>query len=95
LHPLESATFAPRAPLGVFHSALATLRFPSAITLGGWLGGALLGHFAIMRLLVANFLVYVGLNIASGRLRRKRLPISFKLLATDLLATLRGTHQYR
>jgi thiosulfate reductase cytochrome b subunit len=66
------------------------LRFPSAITLGGWLGGALLWHFAIMWLLVANFLIYLGLNLASGRLRRKLLPISFKSLATDLVAALRG-----
>jgi len=64
------------------------LRFHSAITLGGWLGGALLWHFAIMWILVANFLVYLGLNLASGRLRRKLLPISFKSLATDLVAAL-------
>jgi thiosulfate reductase cytochrome b subunit len=57
----------------------------------GWLGGALQWHFAIMWMLVVNFLVYVGLNIASGRLRRKLLPISFKSLATDLVAALRGT----
>jgi thiosulfate reductase cytochrome b subunit len=67
------------------------LRFPSAITLGGWLGGALQWHFAFMWLLVVNFLVYVGLNIASGRLRRKLLPISVRSLATDLAAALRGT----
>ncbi|MGE8164804.1 cytochrome b/b6 domain-containing protein [Paraburkholderia sp. NPDC080076] len=67
------------------------LQFPSAITLGGWLGGALQWHFAIMWMLVANFLIYVGLNIASGRLRRKLLPVSFKSLATDLVAALRGT----
>ncbi|WP_408522819.1 cytochrome b/b6 domain-containing protein [Paraburkholderia fungorum] len=67
------------------------LRFPSAITLGGWLGGALLWHFALMWLLVANFVVYLGLNIVSGRLRRKLLPISFGSLATDLVAALRGT----
>ena len=36
--------------------------FPSSITLGGWLGGALLWHFAAMWVLVVNFLVYVGLN---------------------------------
>ncbi|MFM0669411.1 cytochrome b/b6 domain-containing protein [Paraburkholderia sediminicola] len=67
------------------------LRIPSAITLGGWLGGALLWHFAVMWLLVANFLVYIGLNFATGRLRRKLLPISLKSLATDLVAALRGT----
>src|SRR5258708_20390301 len=44
-----------------------------------------------MWMLVANFLIYGGLNIASGRLRRKLVPISFKSLATDLVAALRGT----
>ncbi len=58
------------------------LQFPAAITLGGWLGGALLWHFAVMWLLVANFLVYLGLNFASGRLRRKLLPVSFRSLAS-------------
>ncbi|WP_144152491.1 cytochrome b/b6 domain-containing protein [Paraburkholderia sp. BCC1885] len=66
------------------------LQFPPAITLGGWLGGALLWHFAVMWLLVANFAVYLGLNLASGRLRRKLLPLSIKSLATDTLAALRG-----
>ena len=66
------------------------VQFPPAITLGGWLGGALLWHFAVMWLLVANFLVYLALNIASGRLRRKLLPLSIKSLAADTLAALRG-----
>ena len=66
------------------------VQFPPAITLGGWLGGALLWHFAVMWLLVANFLVYLGLNIASGRLRRKLLPLSVRSLAADTLAALRG-----
>ena len=66
------------------------LQFPPAVTLGGWLGGALLWHFAVMWLLVANFLVYLGLNIASGRLRRKLLPLSIRSLAADTLAALRG-----
>ena len=67
------------------------VRFPAAITLGGWLGGALLWHFATMWVLIVNFLVYLGLNLATGRLRRKLLPISFKSLAADLVAALRGT----
>jgi thiosulfate reductase cytochrome b subunit len=65
------------------------LQFPPAITLGGWLGGALLWHFAVMWLLVANFLVYLGLNIASGRLRRKLLPLTIRSLAADTVAALR------
>jgi thiosulfate reductase cytochrome b subunit len=66
------------------------LQFPPAITLGGWLGGALLWHFAVMWLLVANFLVYVGLNLASGRLRRKLLPLTVRSLAADIVAAVRG-----
>src|SRR5258705_5586701 len=50
------------------------LRFPSAITLGGWLGGALLWHFAFMWLLVGNYVVYPRVTTVSGRLVRKLLP---------------------
>ena len=70
------------------------LRFRPDLTLGGWLGGALLWHFAVMWVLVANFVVYFGLNLASGRLRRKLLSITFKSLATDLGAALRGTLEH-
>jgi thiosulfate reductase cytochrome b subunit len=66
------------------------LTFPPAITLGGWLGGALLWHFAVMWLLVANFLVYLGLNFASGRFTRKLLPLTVKSLTSDIVAALRG-----
>lgn len=65
-------------------------QIPPAVTLGGWLGGALLWHFAVMWLLVANFLVYLVLNIVSGRFRRKLLPISARSLVTDIVAALRG-----
>jgi thiosulfate reductase cytochrome b subunit len=66
------------------------IQFPPSITLGGWLAGALLWHFAVMWLLVANFLVYLALNLVSGRFRRKLLPVSPKQLAADLVAALRG-----
>src|SRR3954471_14282350 len=49
--------------------------FPSGITLGGWLAGALLWHFAAMWLLAVNGLVYVMLGIVTGRFRRKLIPI--------------------
>jgi thiosulfate reductase cytochrome b subunit len=64
--------------------------FPSSITLGGWLGGALLWHFAAMWVLVVNFLVYVGMNIFSGRFRRKLFPLSVKSLFGDLRSALTG-----
>ena len=49
--------------------------FSKHIALGQWLGGALLWHFAAMWVLVINGIVYVTLGIASGRFRRKLLPI--------------------
>jgi thiosulfate reductase cytochrome b subunit len=38
------------------------LKFSKSITLGGWLGGALLWHFAAMWLLMVNGLVYLTLG---------------------------------
>jgi thiosulfate reductase cytochrome b subunit len=67
-----------------------SITFPPSITLGGWLGGALQWHFAVMWLLVANFIVYVAMNLASGRLRRKLLPVGLKQLAADTVEALRG-----
>ena len=64
--------------------------FPNGITLGGWLGGALQWHFAGMWLLVFNGLLYLGLNIATGRLWRKFLPVSPRGVVRDLLDALRG-----
>ena len=52
-------------------SPLFRFRFPRSITLGGWLAGALLWHFAAMWLLVINGLVYVALGFVTGRFRRK------------------------
>ncbi|PLZ00307.1 transmembrane hydrogenase cytochrome b-type subunit [Burkholderia sp. WAC0059] len=71
------------------------LQFPPAVTLGNWLGGALQWHFAVMWMLVANFLVYLALNLVSGRLRRTLLPVSPRSLAADLLAALRGRLGHR
>src|SRR6266480_2315936 len=56
-------------------SPLFPFTFPKSVTLGGWLAGALLWHFAAMWLLVVNGLVYVTLGLATGRFRRKLLPI--------------------
>ena len=62
--------------------------FPKSITLGGWLAGALLWHFAAMWLLVVNGLVYVTLGFVTGRFRRKFLPIRPAEVAADLKAAL-------
>ncbi|WP_240161012.1 cytochrome b/b6 domain-containing protein [Burkholderia sp. Ax-1719] len=67
-----------------------SLTIPASVTLGGWLGGALLWHFAVMWVLVANFLAYLALGVATGRLRTKLFPISVRAIVTDLVAALRG-----
>lgn len=66
------------------------LTFPSAISLGGWLGGAIQWHFAAMWLLVANFIVYLVMNIATGRFLRRMLPLSIKDVFSEAYAALRG-----
>lgn len=64
--------------------------FPREWTLGGWLGGALQWHFAAMWLLMANGLVYLGMGLITGRLRRKLLPLRAGELVADLREALRG-----
>ena len=62
--------------------------FPRSITLGGWLAGALLWHFAAMWVLVINGLVYLTLGFATGRFRRKLLPIYPGQVFADLKSAL-------
>ena len=62
--------------------------FPKGITLGGWLAGALLWHFAAMWVLMINGVVYVTLGLISGRFRRKLLPITPTLVIADVKAAL-------
>src|SRR5262245_22918632 len=64
--------------------------FPDALTLGGWLAGALQWHFAAMWLLAVNGLVYVVYGIVSGHFRRKFLPISPRAVLRDIAQALRG-----
>jgi thiosulfate reductase cytochrome b subunit len=68
----------------------AAIYFPPSITLGGWLAGALLWHFAAMWLLIASFLIYLTINVVSGRFASKLLPISARVLSSDLRAALHG-----
>jgi thiosulfate reductase cytochrome b subunit len=71
-------------------SPLFPFNFPPPITLGGWLAGALLWHFAAMWLLVVNGLVYVGLGLMTGRFRRKLLPLRPAQIVADVRAALAG-----
>jgi thiosulfate reductase cytochrome b subunit len=71
-------------------SPLFGFAFPRSITLGGWLAGALLWHFAAMWVLAVNGLVYLVLGIAGGRFRRKLLPIRPGDVIADTRAALSG-----
>jgi thiosulfate reductase cytochrome b subunit len=69
-------------------SPLFNFTFPRGFALGQWLGGALLWHFAAMWVLVINGVVYVTLGIATGRFRRKLLPIYPSQVFADVKAAL-------
>jgi thiosulfate reductase cytochrome b subunit len=66
------------------------LKFSKSITLGDWLGGALLWHFAAMWLLMVNGLVYLTLGLATGRFANKLLPITPEGVILDARAALTG-----
>jgi thiosulfate reductase cytochrome b subunit len=65
-------------------SPIFAFTFPRSITLGGWLAGGIMWHFAAMWRLVGNGLIYLAMGIASGRFRRKLLPISFSGILHDI-----------
>lgn len=75
-------------------SPLFPFEFPALFTLGGWLGGALQWHFAMMWVLVLNGAVYLSLGMTSGRFRQKFFPLSWRKLKDDLLQALRGKLQH-
>jgi thiosulfate reductase cytochrome b subunit len=69
-------------------SPLFGFRFAGSITLGGWLAGALLWHFAAMWLLMVNGLIYLITGFATGRFRKKLLPITPHGVVSDVKAAL-------
>jgi thiosulfate reductase cytochrome b subunit len=71
-------------------SPLFGFTYPKSITLGGWLAGALLWHFAAMWLLAVNGLVFIVLGLVTGRFRRKLFPIRPGDVIADAGAALRG-----
>jgi len=75
-------------------SPLFPFAFPPAITLGGWLAGALLWHFAAMWLLAVNGLIYVVLGVATGRFRRMLVPIRPREVLADTKAALARNLSY-
>ena len=71
-------------------SPLFGFSFSPSITLGGWLGCSMLWHFAAMWLLMVNGLVYLTLGFATGRFRKKLLPITPSGVISDTKAALTG-----
>lgn len=71
-------------------SPLFRFSFSSYITLGGWLGGGLLWHFAAMWVLMVNGLIYLATGFATGRFRKKLLPITPSGVIADTRAALTG-----
>jgi thiosulfate reductase cytochrome b subunit len=71
-------------------SPLFGFTFSPMLTLGGWLGGGIMWHLAAMWLLVANGLVYLVTGLATGRFRKKLLPITASGVVGDAKAALTG-----
>ena len=71
-------------------TAFFLLAIPQSIPPAGCLGRALQWHFAAMWLLGVNGFLYLAINLASGRLRRKFFLLSARTLWADLLAALKG-----
>jgi len=67
-------------------SPLFPFEFPERLTLGGWLAGALLWHFAAMWALTINGLVYLALGFLTGRFRQKFLPLRPSEFVADVKA---------
>jgi thiosulfate reductase cytochrome b subunit len=76
-------------------SPIFNFEFPEQVTIGGWLAGGIMWHFAAMWLLVANGLVYLVLGLSTGRFKRKLLPIRPREVIADIKAalTLRLAHE--
>lgn len=70
-------------------SPLLPFRFPAAVTLGGWLGGAIAWHLASMWGLLAAGLIYLTWGVASGHFRRDLAPSPVADLRRDVAAALR------
>lgn len=71
--------------MGIYNAhPILPFRFPEEITLGGWLGGSTVWHFAVMWLFVGNGLVYLVFGTASDYLRKRMLTLRLADLLRDL-----------
>ncbi len=71
-------------------SPLFDFAFPGAITLGGWLAGALNWHFAAMWIVFVNGVLYLVANLATRRLFTQFFPLSPRAVWNDLVLASRG-----
>ncbi|MCV4288458.1 cytochrome b/b6 domain-containing protein [Pseudomonas capsici] len=75
---------------GIYNAApLMAFTFPKSFTLGGWLGGSIAWHFAVMWLLVINGLVYVLYGVVSRHFKRDLLPVRPAEVKRDIADALR------
>jgi thiosulfate reductase cytochrome b subunit len=80
---------------GIYNaSPLFGFRFPPVMTLGGWLGGSIAWHLAMLWVLVANATIYLLYGLLSGRFVRRFLPLTAGLVWHDLVqaVSLRLSH---
>ncbi|TRL35970.1 cytochrome b/b6 domain-containing protein [Rhizobium straminoryzae] len=71
--------------MGIYNAhPILPFRFPEAVTLGGWLGGSTVWHFAVMWLLIGNGLAYLLFGSASGYLRARLLKVGPRDVLRDL-----------
>ncbi|WLS79062.1 cytochrome b/b6 domain-containing protein [Erwinia pyri] len=82
---------------GIYNaSPLYSFTFPQSLTLGGWLGGNLAWHLAVMWLLFVNALIYLVWGVFSGHFRRRFFPFSAGTVIRDagLALRFRLPHQH-
>lgn len=75
---------------GIYNaSPLFGFRFPAWATLGGWLGGSIAWHLAVMWLLVGNAMIYFAYGIAGRHFQRSLLPLRAAAIWADARDALR------
>lgn len=75
---------------GIYNaSPLFSFTFPQIMTLGGWLGGNIAWHLAVMWLLFVNALIYGFWGLFSGHFHRRFFPFSPKSVIRDTGLALR------
>ncbi len=74
---------------GIYNAdPLFTFSFPQNATLGGWLGGNIAWHLAVMWLLAANALFYLMWGIFSGHFKQNFFPFTPRTVWRDTVRAL-------